>query len=96
MPLPNIRDMRRRKLNSLNDMVDEIHRQFAEASRADHRAERCRILAGKLLLKLRERVENGEAGNIGWSQWYLQRFVRSPRDAEKLMELAHSLDPQNR
>ena len=41
-----------RELHSLDDMIDEIHRQFAEASHADHRAERCRIFAGKLLLKL--------------------------------------------
>lgn len=66
MVLPNISDMRRRELSPLDDMIDEIHRPFAEASRADHRAVRCRILAGKLLLKLRERIENGEAGNTSW------------------------------
>jgi hypothetical protein len=96
MALPNISDMRRRELNSFDGVIDEIHRQFSEASRADHRAERCRILAGKLLLNLRERIENGEAGNTSWWQWYLQHFVRSTRDAQKLMELAQSLDPKNR
>jgi hypothetical protein len=70
------------ELNSLDDVVDEIHRQLVEASRSLSQGGK---MSGKLLLKLRERIENGDAGDISWWQWYLQHFVHSPRDAEKVI-----------
>src|SRR5215469_3426938 len=43
-------------------MEHEIH-NIAEANRADHRPERRRILAGKLLLNFVSGLRNGEAGS---------------------------------
>ena len=45
-----------------DDMEHEIH-NIAEANRADHRPERRRILAGKLLLNFVSGLRNGEAGS---------------------------------
>jgi hypothetical protein len=88
-------DMRRRKVSTLNEMVNEIHRQFAEAMRCDKKAYSSRIYAGQLLLELRARIEAGEAGDgVNWWDWYATKFVRSRKDAEKVMRLAREDDPE--
>jgi hypothetical protein len=86
-------DRRRRKVSSLQEAIDEIHRQFGEALSNDRKAESCRLYAGKLLLALRQRIEAGEAGEgVNWWQWYESKFVRSRKDAEKVMRLASAED----
>jgi hypothetical protein len=88
-------DMRRRKADTLDEMVSEIHRQFDEAMRCEKKAYSARIYTGQLLLELRARIEAGEAGdNINWWEWHEAKFVRSRRDAEKVMALAKADDPE--
>ena len=88
-------DRRRRHVETIQDMVDEIHRQFGEVKDAEWKAESSRIYAGKLLLSLRERIEAGEDGEgVNWWEWYEAHFVRSRKDAEKVMRLARSEDPE--
>src|SRR5262249_28421105 len=78
----------------LEDAVSEIHKQFAEADASKRKAENCRVYAGKLLIALRARIEAGEAGEgVNWWVWYEKNFVRSRRDAERVMKLASADDP---
>jgi hypothetical protein len=79
---------------SLDEAIDEFHRLFAEAKKADQRGESCRVKAGKLLLDLRARIEAGEAGEVIWWKWFADHSVRSRRDAERVMKLARSDDPE--
>jgi hypothetical protein len=80
---------------SIDQMIDEIHKNFAAEREAGNRADRARIRAGQLLLTMRERIEAGEAGkNVGWWDWYKDNIVRSRRDAEKVMALARNADPE--
>ena len=55
-----------------------------------------RITLGVLLNDLRARVDAGEAGKgVKWWSWYGEHFPdRSRRDAERVMRLASSDDPQ--
>jgi hypothetical protein len=55
-----------------------------------------RITLGVLLNDLRARVDAGEAGKgVKWWSWYGEHFPdRSRRDAERVMKLASSDDPQ--
>jgi hypothetical protein len=49
-----------------------------------------------VLLELRQRVENGEVGDlaaIDWWGWYGDRFVRSRQDAEKRLAIAKAENP---
>jgi hypothetical protein len=86
-------DRRRRKVGSLQEAIDEIHRQLGDAITNDRKAESCRLYAGKLLLALRQRIEAGEAGEgVNWWEWYESKFVRSRKDAEKVMRLASAED----
>jgi hypothetical protein len=62
----------------------EVHQKF--------RAERIRL--GQDLLEARARVEAGEEGNIGWWEWYQQKFTRSREDAEKVMAIARAENPE--
>ena len=54
------------------------------------------ISAGKQLVELQARVDAGEAGKgVKWWSWYGEHFPdRSRRDAERVMRLASSDDPQ--
>jgi hypothetical protein len=80
---------------TLDEAVDAIHRKFAEAIASDSKAHRARIAAGEMLLELRERIEAGEAGKgVEWWPWYGSKFVRSRRDAEKVMAIAASDYPE--
>jgi hypothetical protein len=54
-----------------------------------------RIRAAARLNDLRKRIEDGEAGEgVNWWEWYESKFVRSRKDAEKVMALARSDDPE--
>jgi N-glycosylase/DNA lyase len=80
---------------TLDEVVRAIHKKFADAIDSEGRSIRCRIAAGQMLIALRERIESGEAGKgIEWWRWYESKFVRSRRDAEKVMALARAEDPE--
>jgi hypothetical protein len=80
---------------TIDQMITEIHRQFASAQDAEKKTYRSRIRAGELLNDLRSRIEAGEAGEgVKWWEWYESKFVRSRKDAEKVMALAWSDDPE--
>jgi len=84
-----------RQQQTLDEAVREIHRQFAEEQSSKKKAYRHRLRAGEMLLALRKRIEAGEAGvNMSWWDWYESKFVRSRRDAEKVMALAQADDPE--
>ncbi|MCX7313799.1 MAG: hypothetical protein NTV56_19290, partial [Alphaproteobacteria bacterium] len=59
-----------------------------------NRAARARVRRGQLLLALRERIEAGEAGDVGWWRWYTAHIARSRRDGEKVMKIARGADPE--
>ncbi len=79
---------------TLDQMVNELHKNFATEQEADNRAHRARVRCGHLLLALRVRIEAGEAGDVAWWDWYKANIVRSRRDAEKVMKIARDADPE--
>ena len=54
------------------------------------------ISAGKQLVELKARIDGGEDGEgVNWWKWYAERFKnRTRRDAQKVMALARSDDPE--
>jgi hypothetical protein len=81
----------------LEQAVQEIHKHFGAAIDSDNKAHGHRIKAGQKLNKLRERIESGEAGPEwvdDWWGWYGVNFVRSRKDAEKVMRMAREDDPE--
>lgn len=52
------------------------------------------VRAGETLLELRERIEAGEAGDVGWWDYYEKHFAFTRRHAERLMALASQENPQ--
>lgn len=80
---------------TIDDAIREIHGKFAEALASDGRAFNARLAAGQMLITLRGRVEAGEAGDgVEWWPWYESKFVRSRKDAEKVMRMASADDPE--
>jgi hypothetical protein len=80
---------------TLDEMVTEIHKKFGSAIDADIKAHHHRLDAGRMLLELRQRIEKGEAGkDVVWWPWYESKFVRSRRDAERVMAMAGAEDPE--
>ena len=79
---------------TIEQMVNEVHKNFATERDFGNRADRARIRAGQLLLTLRERIQAGEAGNIAWWDWYKANITRTRRDAEKVMKIARAADPE--
>jgi hypothetical protein len=72
---------------ALEQLALEIEQQF-------DRSDEGRINAGQLLLKARELVRGGEAGNnITWGEWCSTHMSRSPGDIRKIMRIAGSPDP---
>ena len=69
---------------TIEDAVTAIHAKFAEAITHEKNANRARIEAGRMLIALRMRIENGEAGEVEWWDWYGKNFVRCRRDAERV------------
>jgi hypothetical protein len=63
-----------------------------EGTRA--KIEQKRIKVGRLLNELRDRIDAGEVGELAnWWEWFDDFFVRSRKDAQKLMTMAASADP---
>jgi hypothetical protein len=81
-------------LRPLDEMVLLIHKKFDVVVRKQEEFKIARIEAGRLLLELRSRVEAGEDGRVSWWDWYGQKFARSRRDAERVMEIASQEDPE--
>ncbi len=84
------------QITSLEDTVRAIHAKFAEALSHDKKACNARIMAGQMLLALRKRIEEDEEAGPGveWWPWYATHFVRSRKDAEKVMRMASAEDPE--
>ena len=80
---------------SLDEAVRAIHVKFAAAITADNKAFHDRVAAGQMLIELRRRIEDGEAGEgVEWWPWYERKFVRSRKDAEKVMRIASAENPE--
>ena len=84
----------RRHEETLDDAVREINIAFGKSAEAEQKALSHRVRAGQLLNALRKRIEAGEAGEVTWWKWYVGRFARSRKDAEKVMALAGADDPE--
>jgi hypothetical protein len=82
-------------IKTLEEAVKEIDIKFQAAIDADNKGKRARLAAGQMLLDLRKRIEDGEAGAVDWWNWYdQQKFVRGRKDAEKVMRLAGAKNPE--
>ena len=76
---------------SLEQMMNEFHRQFDIAETSDKKSNNARLKAGQLLKDMRKQVEaNGEK----WWPWFEAHSVRSRKDAEELLEIVGSDDPE--
>jgi hypothetical protein len=81
----------------LDALVIEIRSHVHDAGRAETTCAKHQLQAGWRLLALRERVEAGEAGDIGWWEYFDTQFtghIKSRKYAEKLMRWAKSDDPE--
>jgi hypothetical protein len=78
---------------SIDDLVFRAHKQFETVVSTQSKFFNARIECGRTLLELRQRIEAGEAGNIAWWAWYGEKFARSRRDAERVMDLASAENP---
>jgi hypothetical protein len=91
-------DLRHRKVETIDEMVSEIHRQFGLMRDAETKSHNTRVRAATLLSKLRKRIEAGEEGEgVDWWEWYAEKFSRTGRsrkDAEKLMRWVATGDPE--
>ena len=76
------------------EVVVEIRRQLLDADRAEVRRNQHRLAAGQLLLRLRQRIEAGEDGDIAWWDWFEENIERSRKDGERLMRIASAEDPK--
>ena len=72
----------------------EIRRQLLDADRAEVRRNQHRLAARQLLLRLRQRIEAGEDGDIAWWDWFEENIERSRKDGERLMRIASAEDPK--
>jgi hypothetical protein len=91
-PVTNVVQLNRQL--SLKESVVEINKKFTQEADSNNKADRCRLAAGRMLLDLRKRIESGEAGSVNWWAWYeSQSFVRSRKDAEKVMAIARAAEP---
>ena len=61
--------------------------------KAQRKAKADRIQVGFILLELKQRIEAGEHGGQ-WREYFDRNFKRSHRDADRLMEIAATDDPQ--
>jgi Spy/CpxP family protein refolding chaperone len=75
----------------LEQMMNEFHRQFHIAQTSEIKAGKARIKAGLLLKEMRQQVE---ANGDDWWPWFVDHSVRSRKDAEKLLRLVESDDPE--
>jgi hypothetical protein len=79
---------------SLKQVVARIEASFVKIKSYREKADQFRISAGKQLVELKARIEGGEAAKVKWWAWYTEHFKnRTQRDAQRVMKLASSDDP---
>jgi hypothetical protein len=76
---------------TLEQMMDEFHRQFAAAQDHEIKAGKARLRAADILGAMRERCRTE---GIDWWPWFEAHSVRSRRDAERLLKMYDSGDPE--
>jgi hypothetical protein len=81
---------------TLKQTVARIEASFAKIDNYATKHEQYRVSAGKMLVELKVRIDAGEAGKgVKWWVWYEENFKnRSRRDAQRVMALARSDDPE--
>lgn len=87
---------------TISELVVEINKRIYDAYSAQNRCNKLRLKAGLLLLQLRQRIESGEEGDVGWWEWFGNlgnnghhpTLVRGRKDAERLMRIASAEDPE--
>jgi hypothetical protein len=92
--MATVLDIRRRKVETIDEMVAEIKRQFLIEQDAGRKLTSSRVCQGQLLLDLRARVE---ADGGDWWKFFDDQFAgfhRSRKDAEKVMRMAAAEDPE--
>ena len=80
----------------LDDLVIRIRGHVFDAGCANQTEAKYVLQAGWRLLELRKRVEAGEAGDVGWWEYFETKFaghIKSRKYAEKLMRWAQANDP---
>lgn len=82
------------KERPLAAMMDEFHRQYDIGQNSERKAHNARLNAATILKVMRGRVEAGECGDISWWEWFEAHSVRSRKDAEELLAIADSDDPE--
>ncbi len=84
-----------REVSGAGSNVPTIDEAVLEINELLNQADATRLDAGRKFLALRARVEAGEVGSgAKWWEFYGKHFTRSRKDAEKLMRLAQSDDPE--
>lgn len=80
---------------TIDALVKEIRTHLYDAKGAESKYQKHRLTAGQKLLELRARVEAGEVGDgVSWWEWFETADIgRGRRDAERLMKMARSDDP---
>ncbi len=81
---------------SLDDLVIKIRGHVFDAGRLQETQKKHVFQAGLRLLELRQRVEAGEAGEIGWWEYFDTKFVgfiSNRKHAERVMRWARADDP---
>lgn len=78
---------------TMKHLVLDIQKKFEATVAAHNTFLARRIELGRDLLEARARVEAGEEGDIAFWDWYQQKFTRSRRDAERVMEIASQENP---
>ena len=80
---------------SLDQAIKRIETSFAKIQSYGKKVDDFRSSAGKQLVELKARIEAGEDGEgVNWWKWYAEHFKnRTRRDAQKVMALARSDDP---
>jgi hypothetical protein len=69
-------------------------KQWKAGDAASRKLNAQRIQVGFILLELKQRIEAGERGQVEWWKWFDENFKkRSRRDAQRLMGIAASDDP---
>jgi hypothetical protein len=81
---------------TLTQVVKRIEASFDKINSYSKKADDHRITAGTCLVALKARIDAGEDGkHAKWWAWYAEHFKdRSKRDAQRVMALASSDDPE--
>jgi hypothetical protein len=81
---------------TLDEAILSIDKKWNRLDEAVTKAKDARLAVAMELRALKERIENGENGDIcaiDWWGWYESKFRRSRSEAEKLLAIAGADDP---